>query len=125
MTERTDKPISFIEIEATGFANICNRLAELEKENEELKLDNDFLNRKVEGARFRIDSLRRELEDIKNMSMFEFGNTYCDSESLEADGHALARSLLSKPATPSDIAEEEAITNGEATYALFSGDDDL
>jgi hypothetical protein len=25
--------------------------------------------------------------------MFEFGNLYCSSESLEADGHALARSL--------------------------------
>ena len=38
--------------------------------------------------------LTKELQDIKSMSMFEFGNTYCSSESLEADGHALARALL-------------------------------
>lgn len=38
--------------------------------------------------------LNKELQDIKKMSMFEFGNTYCSSESLEADGHVLARELL-------------------------------
>ena len=37
--------------------------------------------------------LNKELQRIKEMSMFEFGNTYCTSESLEADGHAFARSL--------------------------------
>jgi hypothetical protein len=37
--------------------------------------------------------LSRELQTIKQMSMFEFGNKYCSSESLEADGHAFARSL--------------------------------
>lgn len=35
----------------------------------------------------------KELQNIKKMSMFEFGNTYCTSESLEADGHAFARAL--------------------------------
>ena len=69
--------------------------------------------------------LTKELQDIKQMSMFEFGNTYCSSESLEADGHQLARELLGKPATPADIAEEEFIANGEAHYerTAFLGDD--
>ena len=34
-----------------------------------------------------------KLHEIQNLSMFEFGNRYCSQESLEADGHALARSL--------------------------------
>ena len=34
-----------------------------------------------------------KLHEIQNLSMFEFGNRYCSSESLEVDGHAFARSL--------------------------------
>ena len=34
-----------------------------------------------------------KLHEIQNLSMFEFGNRYCSQESLEADGHAFARSL--------------------------------
>lgn len=115
------------------------KLAELEDENDKLSTRIRFQNRMVNGLRLNLqattterneycekcNSLSKELQDIKKMSMFEFGNTYCSSESLEADGHAFARSLLGKPATPSDIAEETAIANGEAHYVLFSGDDDL
>ena len=71
--------------------------------------------------------LTKELQDIKSMSMFEFGNTYCTSESLEADGHAFARELLGKPMTPEDLAEERAIAEGEAhyerTWNINCGDD--
>ena len=35
-----------------------------------------------------------ELHQIKQMSMFEFGNRYCTNDSLEADGKAFARALL-------------------------------
>lgn len=52
-----------------------------------LKLQNEELTEEC-------NALLDELTTIKNMSMFEFGNTYCSSESLEADGHALARALL-------------------------------
>ena len=62
-------------------------------ENEELKEDNDFLNRRVDSYRFRNAQLRRELHDIKEMSMFEFGNKYCNDSELEEAGHQLARSL--------------------------------
>ena len=51
-----------------------------------LKLQNEELTEER-------NALLDELTTIKNMSMFEFGNTYCSSESLEADGRALARSL--------------------------------
>ena len=55
------------------------KLQEVSEENQSIRLENDFL--------------QKELTDIKEMSMFEFGNRYCSSESLEADGHAFARSL--------------------------------
>lgn len=81
---------------------------DLQKQNEELKARNLFLERCVESLKLtqgkltiernkaieRNLELSRELQDIKQMSMFEFGNTYCSSESLEADGHAFAKALL-------------------------------
>lgn len=39
------------------------------------------------------NQLYDKLHEIQNLSMFEFGNRYCSQESLEADGHAFARSL--------------------------------
>ena len=79
-----------------------------EQTREQLEARNLFLEQCVEGLKLnlskttiernklcdRVNKLSKELQDIKQMSMFEFGNTYCSSESLEADGHALARSLL-------------------------------
>ena len=65
------------------------------------------------------NKLQNELDLIKSMSMFEFGNIYCSSESLEADGHAFARSLLGKPITDEDLAIEAA----ENGYKPYVGDD--
>ena len=92
MTERTDET-NFIKVDIPSFQDMCKRIMELEKENEELKEDNDFLNRRVDSYRFRNAQLRRELHDIKEMSMFEFGNKYCNDSELEEAGHQLARSL--------------------------------
>ena len=80
----------------------------LEQENEQLRARNEFLQRMVNGLKLNLHQckvesdklcernmeLSKELQDIKQMSMFEFGNTYCSNESLEADGHAFAKSLL-------------------------------
>lgn len=79
MTDNREE-INFIKIETKGFYDLCERITELETENTSLKKENEFL--------------QTELHDIKQMSMWEFGNTYCTSESLEADGHAFAQSLL-------------------------------
>ena len=71
------------------------------------------------------NQLQNELDHIKSMSMFEFGNKYASDESLEADGRAFARSLLGKPMTKADIEEEKMIADGEAHYERFAflGDD--
>ena len=108
--------------ELKGFIESSKRLS---YENERktrfikaLKLNNSALT-------LERNQLVEELDSIKSMGMFEFGNRYCSSESLEADGHAFARSLLGKPMTETDIAEEECIANGEAHYNKFAflGDD--
>lgn len=82
------------------------RIAELERELQDAKWEANFSKRKVEGMRMarqsqysRINELETELDDIKSMSMFEFGNLFCSDESLEKDGRAFARSLLGKPMT--------------------------
>lgn len=73
----------------------------LVEQNKELKARNEFLERMVNGLKLHNHELTKErnklceeLNHIKSMSMFEFGNTYASSESLEADGHAFARALL-------------------------------
>ena len=60
---------------------------------EALKLSNSQITLERNKLCDKCNRQAKELHDIKNMSMFEFGNTYCTSESLEADGHAFARSL--------------------------------
>jgi hypothetical protein len=64
-----------------------------------------------------------KLHEIQNLSMFEFGNRYCSSESLEADGHAFARSL----GIGVDNAEDDFIAQGEKhyndTWNIACGDD--
>ena len=109
------------------------KLAELEDENDKLSTRIRFQNRMVNGLRLNLqattterneycekcNSLSKELRDIKQLSMFEFGNLYCSSESLEADGHAFARSLLGKPMTDEDLAIEAA----ENGYKPYVGDD--
>ena len=69
-------------------------------ENESLKARNEFLERKVNALRLNNAELTRErnklnteLMEIKSMGMFEFGNTYCSDDSLEASGRAFARAL--------------------------------
>ena len=58
-----------------------------------LKLSNSKLTLERNKLCDKCHRQSKELQDIKQMSMFEFGNTYCTSETLEADGHAFARAL--------------------------------
>lgn len=108
--------------ELRAFITNCDKLArKTERQNrfiKALKINNSQLS--VER-----NNLQNELDEIKSMSMFEFGNKYASDKSLEEDGRAFARSLLGKPMTKADIEEEEFIANGEAHYEKFAflGDD--
>lgn len=109
------------------------RIDELLDEVHYLRGRNEILRRMVTGLKLNNSKLTlernklcdkchaqsRELKDIKSMSMFEFGNTYCSSESLEADGKAFARSLMGKPLTR----EEVIIDETENRYDHYVGDD--
>ena len=117
-----NKDLKFVKIEAKGFQDLCNRIKELEAENNKLILENEeyhemlksemdknqdltnqldlqvrfkmglkFSNRRLTQQR---NELQEELDTIKSMGMFEFGNTYCNDAQLEEAGHQLARSLL-------------------------------
>lgn len=102
-------------------------------ENESLKARNEFLERCVRGLKLhnheitkecnqlceRNMQLSQELQTIKQMSMFEFGNTYCSDESLEADGRAFARSLLGHRMTDEEVAIEAA----EDRYVPYTAED--
>ena len=70
-------------------------------DNEALNERNEFLERKCNALFLNNralteerNRLQAELDRIKSMSMFEFGNTYASDESLEADGRAFAKALL-------------------------------
>ena len=117
--------LNFIEIEATGFQDLCNKIAELEEENKSIKLENDFLQRQNNALKLRCSNYaieNRELTD--EINDLRFTHKYLTSEEA---GKQFARELLGKPMTPTDIAEDEAIANGEAhyeaTWNIACGDD--
>ena len=86
--------IDFIKVDIASFQDMCKRIQELEARNKFLERANKGIrlnNAKLTQER---NALIDELHSIKRMSMFEFGNTYCSNESLEADGKAFARALL-------------------------------
>ena len=111
---------------------VLEELYHLREENQDLRLKNDFLQRKAallkrDNARITLErgKLVDEIQRITSMGMFEFGNKYCSDESLEEDGRAFVRSLLGVPMTDSDYAEERFIENGVKAYeaSLRLGDD--
>ena len=81
----------------------------IEQEKEELKAQNEFLQKRntelkkqyddfyVEEYMKRIDEcndLWSELFEIKHMSVWEFANKYCNDSQLEEAGKAFAKELL-------------------------------
>ena len=89
--QRTEKVKEMTEIKS---------IEDLILENEALEARNEFLEKCVKALKLNLSKTTQErnqlcdkLHEIQNLSMFEFGNRYCSSESLEADGHAFARSL--------------------------------
>jgi regulator of replication initiation timing len=104
----TNKNIeNIVKIDTNSFADMCKQIIELEEENKSLKMDNDFLQRKLEqkermlkGVKLNNSKLTLErnnaideLNRIKAMNMYEFANKYNTPEQQEEAGHQLARSL--------------------------------
>lgn len=87
----------------------------LRDENETLFETNEALIKTIRELRAKINSLESDKITLENkLANVTLGDL--NPEQQEAAGHALARDLLGKPMTPSDIAEEEFIANGEALY---------
>lgn len=107
---------------------VLEELLYLRQENEQLKKDNTVLCNELTYFKERCVDLEEEVNDLtsenihfkaKNLAMSKRLNYLTSAEA----GRDFARSLLGKPMTRSDIAEEEFIANGEAHYAKFCGDD--
>ena len=82
---RENRELTFVNIEAKGFQDLCNRIAELEKENEFLDKQNRALKLRCGKYSLRISDLESEIQDMK------FTHKMLNSEEA---GKAFARELL-------------------------------
>ena len=96
---------------------MCKTIEELTNENQDLKLDNDFLQRQNNALKMRCSDyclrnkkLEEEIADMK------FTRNYLTGEEA---GKAFARELLGKPMTREELAIEAA----EDSYVPYNGDD--
>lgn len=111
MTDNRD--LTFVNIETKGFQDLCNRIAELEKENEFLEKQNKALKIRCSDYCLRVNKLECEIQDMK------FTRNYLTSEEA---GARFAQELLGIDA------EEKAIADGEAHYEMtwnLNGGDDF
>lgn len=90
MTEKRE--LTVVKIEAQGFTDLCNRMKQLEEENQSLKIDNDFLQRQNKSLKLRcsdysikLSKLETEINDLK------FTRKYLTSEEA---GKQFAQDLL-------------------------------
>ena len=109
---------NIIKIDIKGFYDLCNRLQELETENQQLKADAKIIGDELTYFKEHCADLEAEIADMKNTRKYL---------TAEDAGKAFARELLGKPMTEADLAEEKAIADGEKFYyemgtALY-GDD--
>ena len=105
----------------TDIQDVLLELETLRKENQSLRLDNDFLQRQNTALKMRCSKYCLKVKDLESeIADMKFTRNYLTSEEA---GKTFARELLGKPMTPADIAEQKAIANGETHYNTFSGDD--
>ena len=120
-----NKQLNFVKIEAKGFQDLCKKLAELEKQNDELQEELTHFKAKNYSLSKRCRKLATENQDLAlEVKDLKFTHNYLTSEEA---GKAFARELLGKPMTEADLAEERAISQGEAhyerTWNVACGDD--
>ena len=90
-----------VNIDVKGFQDLCDRIRELEEENEFLKAEHKKQRRMINGLKLNNSRLTterntaiEELDNLKSMNMYEFANNYCSTEQQEAAGRQLAKELL-------------------------------
>ena len=80
-----NRELNIVQIEATGFQDLCNRIAELEKENEFLDKQNKALKLRCGKYSLKIGELENKIADMK------FTRKYLTSEEA---GRQFAKELL-------------------------------
>ena len=106
-TSKIDEPFQILEVydiflqESCGYyillqSQAFEMMGRLISENNRLRQMNKGIKLNNSKLTLERNELLKELTEIKNMSMFEFGNKYCNSESLEEAGHMLAKDLLGR-----------------------------
>ena len=90
---KVKKMTDVIKLDLKSFQDMCKTIEELTQENQELKLDNDFLQRQVNALRLNnraVTEERNQLADkLNRMSIWDLS-----PDAQEEAGHLLARSLL-------------------------------
>lgn len=110
-------------VELKGFIESSKKLSYTKERQtrfiKALKLNNSALTLERNQLQEKVDKLSKELQDIKELSMFEFANKYCSESDHEAAGHLLARSLLGHRMTDEEVKIEEA----EDNYVPYTAED--
>ena len=96
---------------------VLEELYFLREENQQLKVDNDFLQKQNAACKMRCGKYAIENQQLRNeIADLRFTHNYLTSEEA---GKAFARELLGKPMTREELAIEAA----EDNYVPYKGDD--
>ena len=96
---------------------VLEELYGLREENQQLKVDNDFLQRQNAACKLRCSKFAIQVRELESeIADMKFTHKMLNSEEA---GRAFARELLGKPMTREDLAIEAA----ENAYEPYTGDD--
>lgn len=112
MTKNDKNVLNFVEVEATGFQQICGKLKNLEDENEKLKANNKILGDELTYFKELCADLEEKINDLQsNCNMCEFC-VNCQSMAVQGDQFLLA-----------ELAAEEHEAEVVSAMGSFLGDD--
>ena len=96
---------------------VLEELYGLREENQQLKVDNDFLQKQNAACKLRCGKYALQVRELESeIADMKFTHKMLNSEEA---GRAFARELLGKPMTPEELAIEAA----ENAYEPYTGDD--
>lgn len=98
-------------------SEVLEELYGLREENQQLKVDNDFLQKKNRALKLRCGKYSLEIKELQDeIADLRFTHKYLTSEEA---GRAFPRELLGKPMTREDLAIEAA----EDRYVPYTAED--